>query len=71
MENNHIATINTFGYGAAYEFLNDYCCMGGSTIDENMKRFCVAVRECFMSKYLIIPSCADILHQMNINKGRG
>ena len=35
-----------------------------------MKRFCVAVRECFMSKYLIIPICVDILRQMNINKDK-
>lgn len=59
------------GYRVALGFLDDYCCMGGNIVDNSMNRFCIFVRKCFECEHSRQPTRLDILHQMNINKGRG
>lgn len=57
--------------GVASNFLDDYCCLGWSTVDKTIKMFCIYVREFFKGKILRQPTHFDILHQMSITEGRG
>ena len=68
----HKCTSTIRMFGIAYNFLHNYCCMGGPTTYESIKMFCIVVRECFEFEYSRQPiTCANILRQININKSIG
>ena len=68
----HKCTSTIRMFGIAYNFLHNYCCMGGPTTYESIKMFCIVVRECFEFEYSRQPiTRANILRQININKSIG
>jgi hypothetical protein len=65
------AAIRMLAYGIPADATDEYCRTGESTAIEAMKRFTVAIRGCFESHFLRLPTQADFLRQIEINTARG
>jgi hypothetical protein len=65
------AAIRMLAYGIPADATDEYCRTGESTAIEAMKRFTVAIRGCFESCFLRLPSRADFQKQLDINAARG
>jgi hypothetical protein len=63
--------IHMLAYGMAADACDEYCRLGGSTAHECMRRFVIAIRGSFESRYLRQPTREDFECQMRINKDRG
>ena len=66
-----VAAMRMLAYGVAADAYDDYFRLGESTVSECMKMFVITVWGCFEGTYLRQPMREDLLHQMEINKGRG
>jgi hypothetical protein len=58
-------------YGVATDATDKYCRTGESIAVEAMKRFIVAIKECFVETFLRLPSQEDLQKQIEINTARG
>jgi hypothetical protein len=67
----YIAAIRMLAYGIPADTTDEYCRTGESTAIEAMKRFTVAIRGCFESHFLRLPTRADFQRQIEINTARG
>jgi hypothetical protein len=65
------AAIRMLAYGIPADATDEYCRTGESTAIEAMKRFTVAIRGCFESHFLRLPTRADFQRQIAINTARG
>jgi hypothetical protein len=65
------AAIRMLAYGIPADATDEYCRTGESTAIEAMKRFTVAIRACFESQFLRLPTRVDFQKQLDINAARG
>ena len=65
------AAIRMLAYGVVADATDKYCRLGESTATEAMRRFVNAIRHCFESEYLRLPTKSDLQKQLQINTQRG
>jgi hypothetical protein len=65
------AALRLLAYGTSGDAVDEYCRLSESTAMEAMRRFVLAIRACFESRYLRQPTHEDIVRQMDINEKRG
>jgi hypothetical protein len=65
------AALRLLAYGTSGNAVDEYCRLSESTAMEAMRRFVLAIRTCFESRYLKQPTREDIVRQMDINEKRG
>ena len=65
------AAIRMLAYGVATDTTDEYCRLGESIATEAMQRFVNAIRHCFESEYLRLPTESDLQKQLQINTQRG
>jgi hypothetical protein len=63
--------LRMLAYGVATDATDKYCRTGESIAVEAMKRFIVAIKECFVETFLRLPSQEDLQKQIEINTARG
>jgi hypothetical protein len=64
-------TIRMLAYGVAVDATDEYCRLGENNATEAMRRFVNAIRHCFESECLRLPTKSDIKKQLQINTQRG
>jgi hypothetical protein len=61
------AAIRMLAYGVAADATDEYCCIGANTADEALRRFVIAIHECFEAFFFRQPSRDDLEKQIAIN----
>jgi hypothetical protein len=61
------AAMRMLAYGIPIDATDEYCRTGESTTIEAMKRFTIAIRGCFESRFLRLPTQDDFQRQLDIN----
>ncbi len=58
-------------YGIAADAVDEYVCIGGSTVIQSFRRFIVAVDEVFGEEYMRTPNENDIARLLAVGERRG